>query len=99
MFLPDQLFVYDITEKFCFINPIYNFILESNIKRSHSFRFSGEYNTMSLWNIQWKLTHFTHREIYLVFKSGFIKIFIKQIQIQMCSTGLISGTTIIFGVH
>ena len=44
MFFPGQLFIYDNTEKFCFINLIHNFIIDSNIKRSRSFRFSGEYN-------------------------------------------------------
>ena len=39
MFLPGQLFIYDNTKKF--IDLIYNFIIDSNIKWSRSFRFSG----------------------------------------------------------
>ena len=58
MFLPGQLFIYDNTEKFCFIDLIYNFIIDSNIKWSRTFQFLGEHNLMSLWDIQWKLIYF-----------------------------------------
>ena len=48
MFLPGQLFINDNIEKFCFINLIYNFIIDSNINRSRNVLFVGEQYDESL---------------------------------------------------